>query len=75
MLPLRTGLVPLLAVVASLLTPSVGAHAAPAAAARIPVVFVHGYNADPGVWGGLREDKGCGPNTPRYGSGSATFTA
>ncbi|MEV0415739.1 hypothetical protein AB0I68_34465 [Streptomyces sp. NPDC050448] len=21
-----------------------------------PVVFVHGYNADPGVWGGLRED-------------------
>ncbi|MGW7416680.1 esterase/lipase family protein [Streptomyces sp. NPDC054863] len=24
--------------------------------ARIPVVLVHGYNADPGVWGGLRED-------------------
>ncbi|MFF1557196.1 esterase/lipase family protein [Streptomyces sp. NPDC058279] len=25
-------------------------------AARDPVVFVHGYNADPGVWGSLRED-------------------
>ncbi|MYY87017.1 triacylglycerol lipase [Streptomyces sp. SID335] len=24
--------------------------------ARTPVVFVHGYNADPGVWGSLRED-------------------
>lgn len=23
---------------------------------RKPVVFVHGYNADPGVWGALRED-------------------
>jgi triacylglycerol esterase/lipase EstA (alpha/beta hydrolase family) len=27
-----------------------------AATARVPVVFVHGYNADPGVWGSLRED-------------------
>ncbi|MER5487686.1 triacylglycerol lipase [Streptomyces sp. NPDC002812] len=27
-----------------------------AAGARNPVVFVHGYNADPGVWGSLRED-------------------
>ncbi|QES50291.1 lipase [Streptomyces venezuelae] len=26
------------------------------AAARNPVVFVHGYNADPGVWGALRAD-------------------
>ncbi|MEU2433892.1 triacylglycerol lipase [Streptomyces sp. NPDC007861] len=25
-------------------------------AARIPVVLVHGYNADPGVWGSLRDD-------------------
>ncbi|WP_307813458.1 triacylglycerol lipase [Streptomyces sp. N35] len=25
-------------------------------AARTPVIFVHGYNADPGVWGSLRED-------------------
>ncbi|MDJ0383895.1 alpha/beta fold hydrolase [Streptomyces sp. G-G2] len=23
---------------------------------RNPVIFVHGYNADPGVWGALRED-------------------
>ncbi|WP_407839308.1 esterase/lipase family protein [Streptomyces sp. DSM 116496] len=39
-----------------------GAPAGPAGAssgeagARNPVVFVHGYNADPGVWGSLRED-------------------
>ncbi|MGW6880469.1 esterase/lipase family protein [Streptomyces goshikiensis] len=26
------------------------------AAPRVPVVLVHGYNADPGVWGALRED-------------------
>lgn len=36
------------------------AQAAPetarAAADRNPVIFVHGYNADPGVWGSLRED-------------------
>ncbi len=24
--------------------------------AHTPVIFVHGYNADPGVWGSLRED-------------------
>ncbi|MFI8763721.1 esterase/lipase family protein [Streptomyces sp. NPDC053792] len=51
--------VPLLAVVASLLLPAVPGHAdAPAlgASSRTPVVFVHGYNADPGVWGGLRVD-------------------
>ncbi|MFC0849971.1 esterase/lipase family protein [Streptomyces noboritoensis] len=29
---------------------------AAAAPAHTPVVFVHGYNADPGVWGGMRED-------------------
>ncbi|MFD8414333.1 esterase/lipase family protein [Streptomyces sp. NPDC059650] len=36
------------------------AHAAraagPAAPAHRPVVLVHGYNADPGVWGSLRAD-------------------
>ncbi|MER5930732.1 triacylglycerol lipase [Streptomyces sp. NPDC002054] len=31
-------------------------HTADSAPARNPVVFVHGYNADPGVWGALRED-------------------
>ncbi|MEU8778216.1 triacylglycerol lipase [Streptomyces sp. NPDC048606] len=35
----------------------VGAGAgAGAGATRNPVVLVHGYNADPGVWGSLRED-------------------
>ncbi|MEE1816375.1 triacylglycerol lipase [Streptomyces sp. SP18ES09] len=50
--------VPLLAVVASLLLSAapVRAEAPLAASARVPVVFVHGYNADPGVWGGLRAD-------------------
>ncbi|MFJ6577365.1 esterase/lipase family protein [Streptomyces sp. NPDC091368] len=50
--------VPLLAVVASLLLSAapVQAEAPRAASARVPVVFVHGYNADPGVWGGLRAD-------------------
>lgn len=51
--------VPLLAAVASLLLPATTVHAqAPSrsAAAHTPVVFVHGYNADPGVWGGLRAD-------------------
>ncbi|MDV9190037.1 triacylglycerol lipase [Streptomyces sp. SR27] len=51
--------VPLLVAVAALLLPTAMVSAqAPArsAAARIPVVFVHGYNADPGVWGGLRAD-------------------
>ncbi|MEU5918879.1 triacylglycerol lipase [Streptomyces sp. NPDC047141] len=50
--------VPLLAVVASLLLSAapVRAEAPRAASARVPVVFVHGYNADPGVWGGLRAD-------------------
>ncbi|WP_079191517.1 esterase/lipase family protein [Streptomyces sp. CB00455] len=32
------------------------AHASEQASSRNPVVFVHGYNADPGVWGSLRED-------------------
>ncbi|KQX48102.1 MULTISPECIES: lipase [unclassified Streptomyces] len=49
--------VPLLAAAAALLLPSATAGAqapARATAAHTPVVFVHGYNADPGVWGGLR---------------------
>ncbi|MFI5984971.1 esterase/lipase family protein [Streptomyces sp. NPDC051555] len=48
-----------LALVAPL--PAQGAQRAePRAAApvqqHVPVIFVHGYNADPGVWGALRED-------------------
>ncbi|WP_328925529.1 triacylglycerol lipase [Streptomyces sp. NBC_00190] len=31
-------------------------HASDQASSRNPVVFVHGYNADPGVWGALRGD-------------------
>ncbi|MFD4315611.1 esterase/lipase family protein [Streptomyces sp. NPDC058548] len=51
--------VPMLATVVSLLLPTATVRAqAPvrSAVAHTPVVFVHGYNADPGVWGGLRED-------------------
>lgn len=44
---------PLLAALVALLLPAPAAQAAPA---RTPVVFVHGYNADPGVWGALRAD-------------------
>ncbi|MEV4949992.1 alpha/beta fold hydrolase [Streptomyces sp. NPDC053755] len=55
---LRVRFAPLLAagvVLAALLGPAATARAT-ATAARTPVVLVHGYNADPGVWGGLRED-------------------
>ncbi|MFI6942901.1 esterase/lipase family protein [Streptomyces sp. NPDC050418] len=40
------------------LTGAAPAQAAPdqTRAARNPVIFVHGYNADPGVWGSLRAD-------------------
>ncbi|MBC9716099.1 triacylglycerol lipase [Streptomyces sp. TRM66268-LWL] len=39
------------------LTATVSARAETrATAARTPVIFVHGYNAGPGVWGSLRED-------------------
>ncbi|MFF4581008.1 hypothetical protein [Streptomyces sp. NPDC001389] len=38
------------------LVPAQAAAARTAAAARNPVVFVHGHNADPGVWGSLRAD-------------------
>ncbi|MFF3646599.1 lipase family alpha/beta hydrolase [Streptomyces sp. NPDC002564] len=40
---------------AAVLAAPAATAAAPAAAPR-PVVFVHGYNADPGVWGAMRED-------------------
>ncbi|MEU7112251.1 alpha/beta fold hydrolase [Streptomyces sp. NPDC046182] len=56
MLRLRLRFVPLLALVVSLLVPATAGPAQGAAQARTPVVLVHGYNADPGVWGGLRED-------------------
>ncbi|MFD2119927.1 esterase/lipase family protein [Streptomyces cirratus] len=41
---------------AALLAPTTALAAPPRTAVRNPVVFVHGYNADPGVWGSLRED-------------------
>lgn len=60
MLTPRQRLLALLALCLPLLVP-LPAHAADAASSvrgtpRVPVVFVHGYNADPGVWGALRED-------------------
>ncbi|MGW0391682.1 esterase/lipase family protein [Streptomyces sp. NPDC003042] len=63
MLTPRQRLPLLLSALLALLSP-VPAHAADRvhattsdrAAPRTPVVFVHGYNADPGVWGSLRED-------------------
>ncbi|MFF4320111.1 esterase/lipase family protein [Streptomyces sp. NPDC001568] len=62
MLTPRQTILALLALCAALLAP-LPAHAATGgppvgapAAARNPVVLVHGYNADPGVWGSLRED-------------------
>ncbi|MFE6855624.1 esterase/lipase family protein, partial [Streptomyces sp. NPDC057674] len=51
--------VPMLAAAVSLLVPAATVRAQTpvrSAVAHTPVVFVHGYNADPGVWGGLRED-------------------
>ncbi|MFD9263434.1 esterase/lipase family protein [Streptomyces sp. NPDC059538] len=64
MLTARQRLLPLRALPALLalltlclaLPAAVPAHAADRASARNPVVFVHGYNADPGVWGALRGD-------------------
>ncbi|MFD3873879.1 esterase/lipase family protein [Streptomyces sp. NPDC058623] len=63
MLTPRQTILTLLALCAALLAP-LPAHAAAGgaqagaapAAVRNPVVLVHGYNADPGVWGSLRED-------------------
>ena len=56
-LPALPALLALLALCLTLSAPA-PAHAAgrAQAAPRNPVVFVHGYNADPGVWGGLRGD-------------------
>ncbi|MFJ7159556.1 esterase/lipase family protein [Streptomyces sp. NPDC101118] len=53
MLTARQRLAALLVLLAALLAP-LPAHAADQAVPRNPVVFVHGYNADPGVWGSLR---------------------
>ncbi|MER7513983.1 alpha/beta fold hydrolase [Streptomyces lavendulae] len=56
MLTTRQAILALPALCLALLAP-LPAHAQDAPAApRVPVVFVHGYNADPGVWGALRED-------------------
>ncbi|MGW1884807.1 esterase/lipase family protein [Streptomyces sp. NPDC001970] len=51
----RARTIMLFAVLVALLVPPAQAHAQ-ARAARNPVVLVHGYNADPGVWGSLRDD-------------------
>ncbi|CAM5412267.1 lipase [Streptomyces spiroverticillatus] len=52
--------VPLLAVLVSLLLSAATVHAQTPTrrtdSAHVPIVFVHGYNADAGVWGALRED-------------------
>ncbi|CAM5431994.1 lipase [Streptomyces avidinii] len=61
MLTARQGLTALLTLCLALLVapalPAAAAGAGPAAvSAHRPVVFVHGYNADPGVWGSLRAD-------------------
>lgn len=63
MLTTRQRLLALLTLCFALLAPP-AAHAVGRAAdgspdresSHRPVVFVHGYNADPGVWGALRED-------------------
>lgn len=54
--PARRLLLGWLCVLAVLLPAAPAATAQTPAAAPRPVVFVHGYNADPGVWGSLRED-------------------
>ncbi|WP_328970568.1 esterase/lipase family protein [Streptomyces sp. NBC_00239] len=63
MLTVRQRLLALITLLAALCAP-LPSHAAERVAVtpsdqaglRNPVVFVHGYNADPGVWGGLRAD-------------------
>ncbi|KOY59116.1 esterase/lipase family protein [Streptomyces sp. XY332] len=55
MLTPRQKLLALLTLCPALLAP-LPAQAAARVQPHNPVVFVHGYNADPGVWGGLRED-------------------
>ncbi|MFF8614149.1 esterase/lipase family protein [Streptomyces sp. NPDC015350] len=59
----RRGLLPLLAALVALLVPAAPAHAGPRAEARVPVILVHGYNADPGVWGAFRADLKAGGYT------------
>lgn len=61
--PVPLALPALLALCLALLTPFPSraadrsrGHVSDQASSRDPVVFVHGYNADPGVRGGLRED-------------------
>lgn len=49
-------LLTLLSLCLALAAPARAAGAADRAVPRNPVVFVHGYNADPGVWGALRAD-------------------
>ncbi|MFD9337273.1 esterase/lipase family protein [Streptomyces sp. NPDC060028] len=63
MLTARQRLFALLTLCLALLAPlpahaaeRVTAKASDQASSHNPVVFVHGYNADPGVWGALRED-------------------
>lgn len=57
MLTARQRLLALLTLCLALLAaPVLPAQAAVPASGHVPVVFVHGYNADPGVWGSLRED-------------------
>ncbi|ATL25233.1 lipase family alpha/beta hydrolase [Streptomyces formicae] len=50
----------LVLLIAALLASAAAVTSAPASAsagaAHTPVVFVHGYNADPGVWGSLRDE-------------------
>ncbi|WP_327283289.1 MULTISPECIES: triacylglycerol lipase [unclassified Streptomyces] len=55
MLTPRQKLLALLTLCLALLAPLPARAAAPVQSHN-PVVFIHGYNADPGVWGGLRED-------------------
>lgn len=55
MLSMRRGAVSLMVALAAA-GPGLVPGPAAAAPARTPVVFVHGYNADPGVWGRMRED-------------------
>ncbi|MCX5198073.1 triacylglycerol lipase [Streptomyces sp. NBC_00249] len=64
MLTPRQNLLALLTLCLTLLAPlPAHAQAAGRATPRNPVILVHGYNADPGVWGSLREDLRAGGYT------------
>lgn len=56
----------LLGLLAALAAPTARAQGPAPAAPHRPVVFVHGYNADPGVWGSLREDLTAAGYPPEY---------